>query len=424
MTSFAPGFLWGAATAGHQIEGNNLNADLWAAEWSPDSFFVEPSGDACDSYHRYGEDVALLADAGLNAYRFSIEWSRIEPEDGWFSDAALDHYRRVLGSCGDHGITPMVTYNHFTTPKWFAQNGGWAAPDAPERFGRYCERVTHCLGDLIPWACTLNEPNVMATITHIGIAPIGGGDATDSAHPDLDADVAAEIAVLRHRSHHRVPPTLPGFQSLPVETMAAAHRRAVDAIKSGPGEQQVGWSLALIDLQAVPGGEERCTRARDAAQLQWLDVAADDDFVGVQTYTRERMGPNGLLARPTDAPRMLTGWEVYPQALQHTVRQAAERGRVPVIVTENGCATDDDALRISYTSEALRGLAGCVADGVDVRGYLHWSLLDNFEWVSGFAVTFGLVAVDRRTFERIPKPSLAWIGDVARRNTLAIANAE
>jgi beta-glucosidase len=206
--------------------------------------------------------------------------------------------------------------------------------------------------------------------------------------------------------------------------MAAAHRRAVDAIKSGPGEQQVGWSLALIDLQAVSGGEERCTSARDAAQLQWLDIAADDDFVGVQTYTRERMGPDGLLARPSDAPRMLTGWEVYPQALQHTVRQAAERTGVPVIVTENGCATDDDALRISYTSEALRGLAGCVSDGIDVRGYLHWSLLDNFEWVSGFAVTFGLVAVDRRTFERIPKPSLAWLGDVARRNTLAIADAE
>ena len=117
---FPEHFLWGASTAGHQVEGGNVNADIWPLEWAPDSMFTEPSGDACDHYHRYAEDIASMADLGFNAYRFSLEWARIEPEEGYFCRAALDHYRRVLGSCLDHGITPVVTYCHFVTPRWFA----------------------------------------------------------------------------------------------------------------------------------------------------------------------------------------------------------------------------------------------------------------------------------------------------------------
>ncbi len=142
MSSFPNGFLWGAAGAGHQIEGGNVNADLWPQEWAPGSHFAIPSGDACDSYHRYGEDIALLADAGLNTYRFGIEWSRIEPEEGFFSRAALDHYRRMLAACHERGVTPIVTYNHFTTPRWFAASGGWSAAEAPDRFAKFC-RTCH-----------------------------------------------------------------------------------------------------------------------------------------------------------------------------------------------------------------------------------------------------------------------------------------
>ena len=211
---------------------------------------------------------------------------------------------------------------------------------------------------------------------------------------------------------------MPAFQGAPVEVMAAAHRRGVEAIRSGPGDAKVGWTLALIDVQAVDGGEARRDEAVELAQGVWLDVSADDDFFGVQTYTRERIGPDGIVARPDGAETMLTGWEVYPSALEHSVRAAAARAGVPVLVTEHGCATDDDELRIRSTTEGLEGLRRCIADGIDVRGYLHWSLLDNFEWISGFGVTFGLVAVDRTTFERTPKPSLQWLGEVARRNGL------
>lgn len=413
---FPDGFLWGAAGAGHQIEGGNVNSDSWAAEWSPGTYYAEPSGDACDSYHRYGDDIALLAGAGLNAYRFSVEWARIEPEEGWFSRAELEHYRRVLGRCHERGITPVVTYNHFTTPLWFAERGGWAHDAAAQRFARYCEQVTAHLGDLIPWACTLNEPNLLATLEHIGIAPVGSDERL--AAPGPSRGEPAQIDALRAASLRRMPTTLPGFQAVPLDTIAQVHRMAVDAIRSGPGDQRVGWTLALVDVQAAPGGEHRAERARQRAQLEWLDVSASDDFVGVQTYSRELIGPDGIQSRTPGVRTMLTGWELYPEALGHTVRLAAERSGVPVLVTENGCATDDDDERIEYTESALQGLAGCVRDGVDVAGYLHWSVLDNFEWASGFGVRFGLIAVDPVDFTRSPKRSLSWLGEVARRGGL------
>jgi len=417
MKAFPEGFMWGASTAGHQIEGGNLNSDNWALEWLDGSRFVEPSGDACDSYHRYAEDISLLAAAGLGAYRFSVEWSRIEPEQGWFSRAELDHYRRMIGTCLEHGVTPIVSYNHFTTPYWFSARGGWSADASDELFGRYAERLTAHIGDLVPWVCTLNEPNLMAMIAATGFAPIGDRKTDHGGPSEAERN---EIARLRSISARTADGWKPGILSADLEVMARAHRRAVDAIRSGPGDAKVGWTLALVDYQLAEGGEHRLDQSRTKGQLDWLSVSSDDDFVGVQTYSRELIGADGIQPRPTDADLMLTGWEVYPDALEHTVRLAAETARVPVLVTENGCATADDQMRISYTRSALDGLARCIEDGVDVRGYLHWSLLDNYEWASGFAISFGLIAVDRQTFARTPKPSLFWLGDIAQRNGLPL----
>ena len=130
-TAFPDGFLWGAATAPHQVEGGNVNSDMWEMEWATPSIFAEPSGDACDHYHRYDEDIALMAELGFNAYRFGVEWARIEPEEGWFSRAELDHYRRMCAACVEHGITPVVTYNHFSFPRWFSRDGGWEGNRRP-----------------------------------------------------------------------------------------------------------------------------------------------------------------------------------------------------------------------------------------------------------------------------------------------------
>jgi beta-glucosidase len=408
---FPDGFLWGAATAGHQVEGGNVNADIWPLEWAADSMFTEPSGDACDHYHRYPEDVATLAELGYNAYRFSLEWSRIEPEPNHFSRAELDHYRRMIATCLEHDVTPIVTYNHFTTPRWFAGDGGWGNDTAPDRFGRYAERATRHLGDLLGWVTTLNEPNLMAMMQQTGNVPLGGGERALS---DDGTDASTRVGIGGYDpSRYRM-----GLIGADVERMGAVHRRGVEAIKSGADHVKVGWSLALVDYQPLPGGEQRFEQARRRGQLEWLDLSRADDFVGVQTYSRNQIGPEGAVPPDDGVPTMQTGWEVYPEALEHTVRLAAEHARVPVVVTENGMATDDDEARIAYTRGALEGLARCIADGVDVRGYLHWTLLDNFEWIAGYAKTFGLIAFDHETFERTIKPSARWLGDVARANTL------
>ena len=409
---FPDGFLWGAATAGHQVEGGNVNADIWPLEWATDSLFTEPSGDACDHYHRYPDDIATMAELGYNAYRFSLEWCRIEPEPGYFSRAELDHYRRMIATCLEHDVTPLVTYNHFTTPRWFAGDGGWGSDAAPDRFGRYAERATAHLGDVLSWVTTLNEPNLMAMMQQTGNVPVGGGERA-LANDAIDATSRVGVGGF-DPARYRM-----GLVGADVERMAAVHRRGVEAIKSTADHAMVGWSLALVDYQPLPGGEQRFEQARGRGQFDWLDVSRADDFVGVQTYSRNQIGPDGAVPPADDVPTMQTGWEVYPEALEHTIRLAAERAGVPVVVTENGMATDDDQARIAYTRGALEGLARCIADGLDVRGYLHWTLLDNFEWIAGFAKTFGLIAFDHDSFERTIKPSARWLGEVARRNSLA-----
>jgi len=411
MTAFPAGFLWGAATAGHQVEGGNVNCDLWPLEWAEHSIFTEPSGDACDHYHRYPEDIALLADLGLNTYRFSLEWARIEPEPGYFSIAALDHYRRMVGTCLDAGVTPVVTYSHFTLPRWMAGDGGWSSETAPERFGRFAVRATAHLGDLLPWVCTLNEPNLMTMFGITGTLPMGSSGRSSRTEPSADEGPpgVGGYAASRYRM---------GLLSGNLEQMTAVHRAAVEAIKAGPGTAKVGWTLALVDYQAAEGGEDRCAEVRQLAQTDWLDVSSEDDFVGVQTYSRNRIGPDGTVPPPEGTPTMLTGWEVYPAALEHTVRLAAEHAKVPVLVTENGMATANDDARIAYTRAALEGLSRCIDDGIDVRGYLHWTLLDNFEWTSGFTMTFGLISVDRQTFARTAKGSARWLGEVSKANVL------
>src|SRR5258708_9148788 len=158
--TFPEKFLWGAATAAHQVEGNNVNSDLWVLEHVKPTLFDEPSLAACDHYHRFEEGIRLLASLGLNTYRFSIEWARIEPERGHFSTAALEHYRRMLAACHENGVTPMVTFYHFSSPRWFAALGGWEKPASVDLFARYSERAPRHLGDLINSATTFNEPNL------------------------------------------------------------------------------------------------------------------------------------------------------------------------------------------------------------------------------------------------------------------------
>jgi beta-glucosidase len=403
--TFPPAFLWGSATAAHQVEGGNVYNDIWVLEHVPGSPFVESSGDACDHYHRYRDDIALLADLGFTLYRFSLEWSRIEPEEGEFSLAQLDHYRRMLATCHEHGLTPMVTFHHFTSPRWLAASGGWEAKDTPEKFARFCERAMAHLGDLMPLACTLNEVNIGPLISARAGAEMGFPRTEpwfEAAARSVGSDASRFTPFLYAGAEHGR------------ATILAAHRRAVEAIKAGPGRCEVGLTLAMQDIQAGPGGEEMAARMRRELLDVYLEGTRGDDFIGVQTYSRQRFGPDGPLGPEGGVELTKMGYEFWPEALEAMIRYASAATGLPIIVTENGIATDDDTRRIAYVERALRGVAACLHDGIDVRGYTYWSALDNFEWALGYRPTFGLISVDRRTQERTAKPSARWLGHIAR----------
>jgi beta-glucosidase len=412
--TFPANFLWGTATAAHQVEGNNVNSDFWLLEHTPGSPFVEPSGDACDQYHRYADDIAMLAKLGFNSYRFSIEWARVEPEPGEFSRAVLDHYRRVLACCHENKITPVVTFHHFTSPRWVAGDGGWEDKKTAELFARYCERTAAHLGDLIGVACTLNEANLCAYLYLIGVLPL---KLEPAQLPWLTA------AALRIGADpNRFAPYLMCDQMKARDVMLEAHRLATAALKSSRGKYPVGICLALADLQAMPGGEARRDRIKAECQDIFYEAARGDDYIGVQTYSRNRIGAEGTLGPEPGVETTLMGYEFWPQALEATIRQASAIARVPVIVTESGIGTDKDDRRVEYVRRALNGVSRCIRDGIDVRGYFYWSLLDNFEWTSGYRPTFGLVAVDRETQARSVKPSGEWLGKISRANALEISS--
>lgn len=391
------GWLWGVATAAHQIEGGNANNDWWRFEHRPDTTAAEPSGDACDSWNRWAEDLDLVKGMGLDAYRFSLEWSRIEPSEGEFSDEAIGRYREMLVGVHARGMKSCVTLHHFTTPVWLADNGGIDAPDFIERFERYCRVVAEGLGDLIDMAFTFNEPNVVAV----------EGYLTGGWPPHIVGDLDA---------YERV-----------TDAFVSAHRAGVAALKAGPGNFPVGLTLALPDAVFHPDGTYEGPGVRMAdlptdgpvgrlVRLMagaYLEAAKGDDFIGIQTYSETHFGPDGMPIRIPDHERQTQmAWSFTPEALAASVRHAARVTGVPVIVTENGVATADDAERIEYVSRALRSLRAVMNDGVDVRGYFYWSLLDNFEWAEGYRPLFGLVSCDRTTFVRTPKPSSAWYASV------------
>lgn len=394
------GFLWGAAYAGHQVEGGNVNSDYWLLENVQPTIFREPSGDACDTYHRYGEDAAIAGAAGLNCLRLSVEWSRIEPEPGMFSAAALDHYARVLDTLRNNGLTPFVTLVHATMPRWFTARGGFEQAANIELFGRFADRVSRRLD--FDWAATFNEPNMPEIIACNPVLrqyrPFAEAMEAAAARACGSAEFSMGLGPHPERRAN----------------MIAAHRLGYAAIKATRPKTLVGATLSLSDDQSI-GDPKWVEHKRDAVHRPWLRALRETgDFVGVQTYTRTRVGPEGDLGPEPGVSVTQMNWEVWPQALGATIRWAAEESGKPIFVTENGIATQDDTQRVAYMDIAVQEMMRCLADGIDVRGYLHWSLLDNFEWIFGYEPTFGLVAVNRTTFARTPKPSLSHLGSLYR----------
>src|SRR4051794_11041747 len=269
MTNFPDGFLWGAATAAHQVGGGHVNNDHWQLEHPPPSPFPDPSGDACDSYHRWREDLDLVAGAGLNTYRFSLEWSRIEPEDSEFSRAALDHYRRMIDGCRERGLKPLVTLVHFTQPRWLLHDGGWTGAKTGDRIARLAEFVAPALADA-EYVATINEPNLLATQPVMARMAMSGQPIHGLPRPDQ------EVA----------------------EALIGLHGRVRDVFR-GAG-LRTGMTLIGRENIAEEGGDERMRAERAAFEDQFLQAAAGDDWVGLQIYTSARFGPDGLIPPAPD----------------------------------------------------------------------------------------------------------------------------
>jgi beta-glucosidase len=316
----------------------------------------------------------------------------------------------MLAACHEHGLKAVVTMHHFTSPRWIAARGGWESPDTARLFGRYCERAVAHLGDLIDVACTINELNLGVLLQQWGF---------------LHSDEAILASQWRTAAARALGIEAETFSSFPFcvrgqarEVLLDAHRRGAQALRTGPRRFPVGMTLALRDLQALPGAEPVRDHIRHDSEDIFLDAARADDFVGVQCYTRQRVGPQGLLSPESGVELTQMAYEVWPEALEAAIRYASGRAQVPVIVTENGIATEDDTRRIAFIEGTVAGLARCLRDGIDLRGYFHWSLLDNFEWLFGYGPKFGLIAVDRKTQRRTVKPSAEWLGRIARNNEI------
>jgi beta-glucosidase len=386
MLRFPDGFFWGAATAAHQIEGFNVKSDWWRAEQA--GLMPYRSEQACDSWSHWRDDIGLLQQMGLNAYRLSLEWARIEPEQGQFDQAALDVYLQQLQTLKAAGIEPMITLHHFTSPAWLADLGGWANPDVVGHFVNFTNKVVEMTGDLVRWWVTFNEPSILAFKAYI----------EGSWPPHQAYNLRGYTRLLRHA--------------------VRAHHRARRALRSANPDAQVSMAFAIWPLKPL-----RPWSPIDRAMVllgDWLwqgrvlqRALPELDWIGVNYYSRTFVGwPWTSNDNHVSGERTDFGWEIYPEGLREVLNRVGHYGK-PVIVTENGISDADDDQRAAYIVAHVRQMLLALEDGVDLRGYMHWTLLDNYEWAEGFEQRFGLATRDREL-----RPSARVYETIARANGL------
>lgn len=423
---FPENFKWGSATSAHQIEGDNNND--WT-EWEMSSSRIEQlkkegknpkdfiSGKADDSFNRYEEDFDIAKKLNQNIHRFSIEWSRIEPEEGRFDSNAMQHYQKVVKALRDRGIEPMITLWHFTNPVWFAKKGSFLNLNSPKYFTRYVKYVVEHLPDVKLWI-TFNE----ATTVYSGFSYLKGLWPPQYKSFFKWRRVNKNIIRSHIQAYKEIKKT---YNHSPVDT----NNSNIANLVSGPADDwgtshNVEVGLAESNTYS-PGGNKFYERIIGKIynyyrNLYFLIRAFPHyDFIGLNYYHVDRRVPGNKILPNQNWIMEDMGWEIYPKGIYYVLKMI-QKFKKPIYITENGTADAKDLIREKFIKEHLRWVWQAIQDGVDIRGYLYWSLLDNFEWAHGYSPRFGLVEVNFSTFERQIRPSAYKYSEICSRNILEI----
>lgn len=392
---FPSNFYWGSAASAYQVEGGITNND-WA--YFARQGKVPDAGLACDHYNRYEEDFDIAKDLGQNAHRLSIEWSRVEPEEGKFSEKEIEHYRKVILALKERNLEPFVTLHHFTNPIWFAKKGGWENERSWDYFSRYAQKIVNEFNDLIRFWITINEPVIFSSHAYLF-----------GRWPPLKKNISSAVTVFLN--------------------LIKAHKKAYQVIKECGGSKKLaGIAESIVYYEPYKNrlAEKILSFFADYFRNKYFLNRIKDyqDFIGLNYYHHNRVkiglnNPKYWLKQNENKEVSDLGWEIYPGGIYQILKELSQYKK-PIYVTENGLADARDEKRPKFIVEHLKWVSRAISEGADVRGYFHWSLLDNFEWDKGFGPRFGLIEVDYKTLERRIRPSALVYAKICRENAIQL----
>lgn len=417
---FPPGFLWGTATASHQVEGGNQNNNWHLWEQIPGKILHgQKSGLACDWWNgRWKEDLDRAAQAGQNAHRLSLEWSRIQPSPGIWDDKALQTYQEIIQGILDRGMKPLVTLHHFTDPIWFIERGGWEKPDAIDAFASYVKKAVSFLAPLVNFWCTINEPNVYVYCGYLGGEFPPGKKNSFLAFKVMENMVKAHAAA--YKAIHAIQPNAKVGIALNYRDMKPARPDSwLDSLIAGfhsktyndafPVALQKGKLKFLFQRSAIP------------------QAKGTQDFLGINYYTCDLVAfdlfkPSALFGRHFYPPGVPLSENKFLASVPSSMKEAllwAKKFGVPLVVSENGIEDSQDTLRPFYTVQHIYEMGKSIQEGCPVQGYFHWSLVDNFEWERAWTQRFGLWDLDVQTQERRKRPTVDIYADICKKNAIS-----
>ncbi len=381
VLKFPKNFLWGSATSSYQIEGGIKNCD-WVKFYD--------AGRACDHYNKYEKDFDLLKRMNQNAYRFSIEWSRIEPEQGKFNRKEIEHYREVLNALKSRGIKIMLTLHHFTNPIWLADRGGWVNSKVNFYFSRFAERVFKEYQDLVDFWLTINEPLIYSLMSYL-----------NGKWPPNKKELFLFLKVVKNQ--------------------IVSHKKVYEIFHQINSKTKIGVAKNNQYFEPLNPRSKLDKFSVGLHRYFWNEYFLNKiknhlDFIGLNYYFHQKI-KFPFFKKNENKIINDVGWEIYPEGIYYVLKEL-KKYNLPIYITENGLADSEDKLRKSFITEHLSWIYRAIQEGIDVRGYFHWSLMDNFEWEKGFEPRFGLVEIDYKTMERKFRPSAFYYAEICKNNTI------